>query len=252
MDAVGNILAERQQERIPFGAGMSLAILLHAGLAAGFIASALARPARFVAPRAVSVRLMPAGAFQGGAAVAVPEQAVPEPEPQRPKIEKNVEPAPPPSSKAVLLPAKEKKPEPPAPVSREAEAKKSEPAKPAPGGDARGRATSPTINASGAGVGIGGARLDQADFQYAYYIERMIIAVGVNWFKPAQVVPVEPVVSFHVERDGTVTDLELEVSSGLPFVDRAALRAVMAASPLPPLPPEYGGSRLGVHLIFER
>jgi protein TonB len=252
MDAVGDILAERQQERIPFGAGMSLALLLHAGLAAAFIASALARPARFVAPRAVSVRLMPAGAFQGGAAVAVPAQAVPEPEPQRPKIEKNLEPAPPPSPKAVLLPAKEKKPEPPAAVSREAETKKSEPAKPAPGGDARGTARSPTINASGAGVGIGGARLDQADFQYSYYIERMIIAVGVNWFKPAQVVPVEPVVRFHVERDGTVTDLDIEVSSGLPFVDRAALRAVMAASPLPPLPPEYGGSRLGVHLIFER
>ena len=197
MDAVGNILAERQQERIPFGVGMSLALLLHAGLAAAFIASALARPARFVASRAVSVRLMPAGAFQGGAAVAVPEQAVAEPEPQRPKIEKNVEPPPPPSSKAVLLPAKEKKAEPPAPVSREAE-KKSEPPKAVPGGDARGTATSPTINASGAGVGIGGARLDQADFQYSYYIERMIIAVGMNWFKPAQVVPVEPVVRFHV------------------------------------------------------
>ncbi len=252
MDAVGNILAERQGERLPLGAGVSLAVLLHLSLAAALIVSTLARPVRFVAPRAVSVRLMPAGALQGGAAVAVPAQAVSEPEPQRPKIEKNAEPEPPPSPKAVLLPAKDKKkPEPPAPASRQAEAKKA-PAKTAPAGDARGTSTGSTINASGAGVGIGGARLDQADFQYSYYIERMIIAVGMNWFKPAQVVPVEPVVRFHIERDGTVVDPEIEVSSGLPFVDRAALRAVMAASPLPPLPPEYGGSRLGVHLIFER
>jgi protein TonB len=253
MDAVGNILAQRREERTPLGAGLSLAILLHVSVAGGFIASALARPVRFVVPRAVSVRLMQAGAFQGGAAVAVPAEALPEQEQkQKPKIEKNVEPEPQPSSKAVLLPAKEKKPEPPAPVSRTSEAKKTEPAKPAPAGDARGTSTGPTINASGAGVGIGGARLDQADFQYSYYIERMIIAVGLNWFKPAQTVPVEPVVSFHVERDGTVTNPEVEVSSGLPFVDRAALRAVMAASPLPPLPADYGGTRLGVHLVFER
>ena len=57
---------------------------------------------------------------------------------------------------------------------------------------------------------------------------------------------------FHIERDGTISDPEIETSSGLPFVDRAALRAVLAASPLPPLPPEYGGSQLGVHLIFEK
>jgi TonB family protein len=251
MDAVGNILAERQQERFPIGGGVSLALLLHAAVAAGLLASALARPMRFVAPRAVSVRLMSAGALQGGAAVAVPAQAVREPEPQKPKIEKAEEPPPAPSSKAVLLPAKKKDPDPPAPAARTAQTKKNEPSKPAPG-DARGASAGPTINASGAGVGIGGARLDQADFQYAYYIERMIIAVGTNWFKPAQVVPVEPVVRFQVERDGTVTDPEIEVSSGLPFVDRAALRAVMSASPLPPLPPEYAGSRLGVHLIFEK
>ena len=78
----------------------------------------------------------------------------------------------------------------------------------------------------------------------------MILTIGMNWFKPAQEVSVKPVVRFSVERDGTVSNPEIEVSSGLPFVDRAALRAVIAAS-LPPLPPEYGGSRLGVHLIFD-
>jgi TonB family protein len=252
MDSVGNILAEREHDRLPFGAGISLAVLLHVGVAAGLLASALGRPIRFVNPRAVSVRLMPAGALSGGATVSVPAQAAPEPEPQKPRIEKVAEPPPPPpSSHAVLLPAKEKKPQAAAPSARATPARKTD-ARAEPAGDARGTATGSTINAAGSGVGIGGARLDQPDFQYSYYIERMIMAVGVNWFKPAQVVPVEPVVRFHIERDGTIADPEIETSSGLPFVDRAALRAVMAASPLPPLPTEYAGSRLGVHLIFEK
>lgn len=252
MDSVGNILADRERDHLPFGAGISLAVLLHVGVAAGLIASALGRPVRFVNPRAVSVRLMPAGAFSGGAAVSVPAQAIPEPEPQKPRIEKVEEPPPPPpSSRAVLLPAKEKKAPLPPPPSRVAQTAKTD-ANSAPPGDKRGSSTGPTINAAGSGVGIGGARLDQPDFQYSYYIERMILAVGVNWFKPAQVVPIEPVVRFRIERDGTIADPEIETSSGLPFVDRAALRAVLAASPLPPLPPEYAGSSLGVHLIFEK
>ena len=253
MDAVGHILAERQNDRLPLTAGLSLAVLLHASVAALLIASALAKPVRFVADRAVSVRLMPAGALRGGATVAVPAQPVREPEiePQKPRIEKPDELPPPPTSKAILVPAREKKAEPLPPVSRTADTKKGEVLKPPAPGDPSRSGAGATINSSAAGVGIGGARLDQADFQYAYYIERMILSVGMNWFKPAQVVPVSPVVRFQVERDGTVTDPEIEVSSGLPFVDRAALRAVMAAS-LPPLPPDYAGSRLGVHLIFEK
>src|SRR5262249_10484581 len=140
---------------------------------------------------------------------------------------------------------------PPVPA-RAPETKKAEPAKGGPPGPARGGQTGPVVSATGTGVGIGAARVDQPDFQYAYYLERMILAVGVNWFKPAQSSPTDPVVRFHVERDGAITDPEIEVSSGLPFVARAALRAVMASSPLPPLPPDYAGTRLGVHLVFEK
>jgi len=38
--------------------------------------------------------------------------------------------------------------------------------------------------------------------------------------------------------------------SGVSVYDRAAVRAVYAANPLPPLPPEFAGERLGVHLRF--
>jgi outer membrane biosynthesis protein TonB len=36
----------------------------------------------------------------------------------------------------------------------------------------------------------------------------------------------------------------------LPNFDRAALRALYAANPLPPLPPAYGRPSLTVHLSF--
>lgn len=251
MDAVGNILAERERQGLSFGAGISLAVLLHAGVAAVLIASALSHPVRFLAPRAVSVRLMPAASLPGGAAVAVPEQP-PEPAREKPRIEKPAEPPPPPTEKAILLPSKSKKAEPPPPAPRAADSKKTMAPRASAPGDSRALGTGTTINTSGQGVGIGGARVDQADFQYSYYFERMILAIGMNWFKPAQLIPVSPVVRFHIERDGTVSEPEIEVSSGLPFVDRAALRAVIASSPLPPLPPDYTGDRIGVHLIFEK
>ena len=75
--------------------------------------------------------------------------------------------------------------------------------------------------------------------------------IGLNWFKPAQSVTTSPVVHFQIERDGTLVDARVVVSSGLPFVDRAALRAVIASSPLPPLPAEYSGPHLGIQVVFD-
>ena len=75
--------------------------------------------------------------------------------------------------------------------------------------------------------------------------------ISLNWFKPAQTVQSPPVVHFQIERDGTVTDARIVTPSGLPFVDRAALRAVLASSPLPPLPADYAGPHLGIQVVFE-
>lgn len=246
MDAVGRVLAERERESFPWATGASLAILLHAGIAAGFLASALARPVRFVPPRAVKIRVLSAGTLKGGAAVSVPS-----PEPEKPRIvkaEENQTP-PPPSEKATLLPAKEEKEKPPVERSAAQEPKGKAEMSPASSPDTRAGQGGPV--GAGGNVGIGGATFDQPDFNYSYYIERMLLAIGMNWFKPAQSVPNSPIVRFRIERDGSITDPVIERSSGLPFVDRAALRAVLASSPLPPLPAEFGGDHLGVHLIFE-
>jgi protein TonB len=249
MDAVGEVLAQKEHSDLPWGLGVSLAVLLHAGIAATLVISAIHNPPRFVVPRAVAVRLVQAGTLQGGTPAPAPEA----PPQEKPKIIKPAEEQPPPPSpKAKLLPAKPKEkekkpavPSVPGPSTRipnqQAVAPSSAPSE-KPGTGAAGM---------GGNVGVGGATFDQPDFNYSYYVERMLVTIGMNWFKPAESVPISPMIRFRIERDGTISDPQIERSSGLPYVDRAALRAVMASSPLPPLPQEFGGRYLGVHLIFE-
>ena len=244
MDAVGHILATRQREdSVPWAAGAALAGLLHAGLLAAVLLSSLAHPLRYVPSRMVAVRIVQAGTLRGGAVRAAPE-------PQKPKIAKPPEDAPPPpTEKAVLLPAKEKpKPVPPAPSSPSAR-KTSESPLPAPApGAGKGE---PGPAGAGGSFGVSGATFDQPNFNYSYYIERMLVTIGTNWFKPALSVSTSPIIRFRISRDGSIGEAEVERSSGMPFVDRAALRAVLASTPLPPLPSEFAGDHLGVHLIFE-
>lgn len=191
---------------------------------------------------------MPAGAVRT-APQAPPAEPAPPPSAPKPKIEKPpVEEEPKPSKNALLLPSKEdkkKKPTPP-PVSRPGRTNAPAVNLPSSGEEATGTADS---GAAGPGVsaGIGSMKLDQADFQFPFYIQQIANIIGQHrkdWSKSV-------VVHFQIERDGTITDIRIVQSSGLPFADRAAQRALYESSPLPPLPADYGGPRLGIQVIFE-
>jgi periplasmic protein TonB len=251
MDAVGDLLAQRRVDRFPVGPAVALAALLHAGVLVGLLASTFAHPIHAAAPRFVAVRLLQAGAIRPPAPVAAAPEPAPPATAPKPRIEKPVEEAPKPSKNAFLLPAKEdkKKPTPP-PVSRPGKASTPAVSLPSTGDESAPASNAPAAGAGGA-AGIGSLKLDQADFKYPVYIERMVLIISMNWFKPAQSVQTSPVVHFQIERDGTIVEPRIVTSSGLPFVDRAALRAVIASSPLPPLPAEYGGPHLGIQVVFE-
>jgi protein TonB len=256
MDTVANVLAERRQERIPWGSAALLAFLLHAAVLTVLLASVFAKPMRYAAPRAVAVRLIRMGSPTAPEVRAAPAPVPPAPPAsEKPKIEKPPEEKPePPSAKALLLPSKEKetkKKPTPVPVSRPGPVATPSMSLPTAGEESPGVNTGPAAGSASGTAGIGGLKLDQADFKYPVYIERMVMIISLNWFKPAQIVQVNPVVHFQIERDGTVTDARIVASSGLAFVDRAALRAVIASSPLPPLPAEYAGPHLGIQVVFE-
>src|SRR5207249_12199680 len=63
--------------------------------------------------------------------------------------------------------------------------------------------------------------------------------------------PVRTVVYFRIGRDGQVSLTQIESSSGYAFFDQTALRALLSATPLPPLPAGYADQYLGVHFGFE-
>ena len=244
MDSVGAILAEKERERFPWGFGVLLAGLLHLAIAGAFFASSLGHPLRLAPPRAVAVRILPAGSLRGEATRPA------SPEPAKPRIEKPVEEAPPPPSKnAVLLPAKEKAKPTPAP-SRATAPRAPDVSLPSSGEGSSEAGSGSAAGTPGGNAGVRGTTFDQPGFDYGYYIQAIQIALSTNWFPGTSIKFTPPKVHFKIQRDGTVADAELVRSSGLPFVDRAALRAVLASS-FPPLPADWTGPYVGLTVSFE-
>ncbi|MGH9441400.1 MAG: energy transducer TonB [Thermoanaerobaculia bacterium] len=247
VEVLGDPLPGHANDSLEWKLGTFGTILLHVGLAAAYVIGSRITPThRFLTPQAVSVRLVPLSSIPG----ARPQPA--EAEPTRPVIEKAEE-APAPSPKALPLPEKkpEKKP-PPSVHNSEVSPKASRKVSGAPvelpsSGETAGGA-GPAGPASNLGTSL--SAFDSADFNYSYYVAQMLASIGANWFKPTDQA-VNPVLFFRIARDGSISDVRIEKSSGLPFVDRAAQRAILASSPLPPLPADFHESSLGVHLKFE-
>ena len=60
-----------------------------------------------------------------------------------------------------------------------------------------------------------------------------------------------PMILVEIFRDGTIRLPKVEQSSGSTFYDQAAVRAVVAASPFPPLPSDWSRGSLRVMFRFE-
>ena len=92
-----------------------------------------------------------------------------------------------------------------------------------------------------------------SDFPFAWYLARVEGLIARNW-NPRQLgfgkkAIVSCAVHFQVSRGGAVSQVTLVRNSGIGVFDRESLRAVQTTS-LPPLPPQYSGSSLGVTFIF--
>ena len=60
----------------------------------------------------------------------------------------------------------------------------------------------------------------------------------------------DTLVKYTIQRDGRLTNVEIERSSGYFALDQTAQRALLVTRQLPPLPPQFTESTLTVHLIF--
>lgn len=100
-----------------------------------------------------------------------------------------------------------------------------------------------------------GARVEGATvLGYNYYLQQMLERIGQNWEDPAyaRTKRVKATVFFVIERDGRLTDVKLERSSGDGLFDESCVRAVLVTGKLPPLPDEFTTPRLKIHLEFEK
>jgi TonB family protein len=111
----------------------------------------------------------------------------------------------------------------------------------------RGAATGTPLGTTSFGSHISG--LDNPDFTYGYYLDRLLSLIDANWTRPSMGSGVRAIISFHIQRDGTLSGLRVSESSGYNSFDLAALRAVQNAAPFPPLPRAYSHDDLGVNLI---
>ena len=136
------------------------------------------------------------------------------------------------------------------------------PAAPSPSRPPGKPASAPSTNVSTlpmAGLGGPGLRgslsVDARDFEFTYYLRLVRDQIARNWSAPAGLStggkPVQAVVNFHIARDGGISGVRVEESSGLDFFDQSAARAVTISDPLPPLPLGFPAGDLGVHFGFE-
>ena len=167
------------------------------------------------------------------------------------------EPEPPKNEPKVVRPTVEQREEPPLPDAPE----KAKPRWEKPkqdsglrGADAASAESAPLQSSSRApGLGLGGpsggSPFDQ-DFEYAYYVQQMIGRIHQHWQRTPVRGTAVVIVRFTILKDGSVANVEIEQSSRVSVLDRGAMRAVLLADPMPPLPNSYPRDRVGVHLRF--
>ena len=100
------------------------------------------------------------------------------------------------------------------------------------------------------GGGAGGVQLDVKNFCCPEYLTQMVQKIRSNW-NANQGAGGQPIIKFVIRRDGVLTNVELEKSSGQALLDLEARRAVHKTAQLPPLPREFPDSSLTIHLTFD-
>lgn len=105
--------------------------------------------------------------------------------------------------------------------------------------------------AAGPGDGLGSVSADMPDFPYPWYLTLLRQRIWEQWSARMPPGTLECVAQFSILRDGAIADARVEQSSGDAAFDYAALSAVRAAAPLPPLPPQFRERFLKVHIQFK-
>jgi TonB family protein len=232
-DRVGEVLARRAALESGAAAGVALSVFLHVAAAAFVIYAAMHHPTA-QSVDVITINLAPMTGGQAPAPVRTP--VIHEP---KPVVEQTQKPVAKPEPKTVPLSVFGKS------TKKGSEVPVAAPIPAVRAGGGAGAPLSTEVPVGGTGVAIEG------DFPYTIYIDNMRRLIGQHWFRPQVTPGTATTIHFAIDRDGSIRDINIETPSGNGTFDRAAQRAILESSPLPPLPFAYNGTFLGVHLTFK-
>jgi periplasmic protein TonB len=226
-----------------------------------FVAHLLATIAVIWLPTLWRGPILPPDALAVELVGALPEIAPPAPPAgSTERAEETEEPPAPPDEATIATPppapaTPKPKPKPSAtPKPAAVKPRPSPPPEPAPtNGPATGTGSAGAATAGSAAAGGSVSALEGLDSAFGWYRAAVTQALFARWQRPivdGLTAPVEVRVAFSIQRDGRVQSIQLEQSSGVPSLDRSALRAVTDASPLPPLPAGIDGPFLAASFVF--
>jgi TonB family protein len=258
-EAVSSVLLGRSRE----AEGLNRMIAISLGIHAVIMVAVVLMPRDWLrtAPEneapPMMISLGPSGTADTGGMTAITSAPV-----QRESPDAKSEPTPPaPKTPEMTAPAPDVKPKPePPPVKKPIE--KSTTKKPSEGPETKsGAARVVTPNAAqvpfgglaeraGGPLSTGGVRLDVANFCCPEYIETMTQRIRSNWDQQ-QGAAGQTSVKFTIRRDGMLTNVEVEKTSGNPLLDLEARKAIYNTKQLPPLPELFTPPTLTVYVTFD-
>jgi TonB family protein len=256
-EAVSAILHERAKADDGLSRLLSLSLGVHVALLAGV----MLMPADWRTGRRppdtniMTISLGGAAGADTGGMTSIADRAVQEL--AKPNAPKAVEMPPAPKAPEMVEPERIAKPTPAKPIRKPDDTSKSR----TPTTGAEIKTGSARVTTGGAAIPFGGlasqskgggdgVKLDVQNFCCPEYIMVMRQRIYQRW-NPNQGASGESVIKFTIRRDGMLTQVELEKSSGQALLDLEARRAVLTTMQLPPLPQEFSGDHLTVHLLFE-
>jgi TonB family protein len=96
-------------------------------------------------------------------------------------------------------------------------------------------------------------QFDTKGVEFGPWVRRFMTQVKSNWLIPYAAATVSKghvVVQFNVHKDGSITDLSIGAPSSNDSFNDAALNALTASNPLPPLPPDYPEEKAFFRVTF--
>jgi len=98
------------------------------------------------------------------------------------------------------------------------------------------------------------AEVEATDFPYAWYLNLLRTKISDAWDPPSSRLLAgranQVIIRFYLARDGTASEVEIEVVSGVSGLESSARRALQRAQPFPPLPQGYPEDSVVISVRF--